>query len=75
MAIDPSATAGTNFADRLEYEFATLSAEPGVRLPGDRRLAARTHAEQHGVEVPDELFDLMQSYAAHGSPARRGGSA
>lgn len=75
LAIDPSATAGNAFTDRLEYEFATLSAEPGVRLPGDRRLAARTHAEQHGVEVPDELFELMQAYAAHGSPARRGGAA
>jgi (2R)-3-sulfolactate dehydrogenase (NADP+) len=72
LAIDPTATMSTSFVDRLEYEFNAMAAEPGVRLPGDRRLAARAHAATHGVEVPDDLLALLRSYAQHGSPARRG---
>jgi len=70
IAIDPVATMGDGFLDRLETEFAALRAEPGVRLPGDRRLTDRAHAERHGVELPDELMALLTDYAAHGSPAR-----
>jgi (2R)-3-sulfolactate dehydrogenase (NADP+) len=71
LAIDPAATMGPSFIDRLEHEFATLGAEPGARLPGDRRHADRLRAEQHGVEVPDDLLAVLTAYAAHGSPARR----
>ncbi len=71
LAIDPTATMGAGHLDRLEHEFATLAAEPGVRLPGDRRIADRTRAESDGVEVPDELLALLERYAAEGSPARR----
>lgn len=73
LAIDPSATMSTSFLDRLEHEFSAMSAESGVRLPGDRRLAARSHAAAHGVEVPDDLFTLLRTYAEHGSPARGSG--
>lgn len=69
LAIDPSATMGDGFVDRIEHELRTLSAEPGVRLPGDRRLANRLTAAAHGVEVPDDLMALLHHYAAHGSPA------
>jgi (2R)-3-sulfolactate dehydrogenase (NADP+) len=62
MAIDPSATAGVGYLERLEHEFATLSAEQGVRLPGDRRLASRAHSEAHGVDVPDDLMTVLRSY-------------
>ncbi len=75
LAIDPTATMGPSFIDRLEHEFTALSAEPGVRLPGDRRLAARATANHDGIEVPDDLLALMRSYAEHGSPARKGASA
>jgi (2R)-3-sulfolactate dehydrogenase (NADP+) len=71
LAIDPGASMGAGYLDRLEHEFAALAAEPGVRLPGDRRLASRHHAEQHGVDVPSELMALLDQYATHGSPARR----
>lgn len=70
IAIDPGATMGPAFLDRLEHEFATLAAEPGVRLPGDRRHADRTSAEARGVEVPDDLMAVLTEYAEHGSPAR-----
>jgi (2R)-3-sulfolactate dehydrogenase (NADP+) len=71
IAIDPTATMGDGFLDRIETECAALAAEPGVRLPGDRRLSERAHAHEHGVDVPDELFATLTAYAEHGSPATR----
>jgi len=70
IAIDPTATMGDGFLDRLDTEFRALAAEDGVRLPGDRRSACRAHAAQFGVDVPDELMSLLVAYAEHGSPAR-----
>ena len=69
LAIDPTATMGDGFVDRIEHELRTLSAEPGVRLPGDRRLEHRRSAQATGVEVPDDLMAVLNDYAAHGSPA------
>ena len=74
LAIDPTCTAGDSYIDRLETEFAALSAEPGVRLPGDRRIDERTRAQLGGVDVPDDLMATLTSYAEHGSPARSGRS-
>jgi (2R)-3-sulfolactate dehydrogenase (NADP+) len=71
VAIDASSTAGPEFVGRLEHEFSALSAEPGARLPGQRRLTERRRAAEHGVDVPDELMTLLTAYAEHGSPARR----
>ena len=36
--------------------------EPGVRLPGDKRLASRAHTAEQGVEVPDDLMAVLTSY-------------
>lgn len=71
LAIDPSATMGPAFLERLEHEFSSLAAEPGVRLPGDRRLHDRARAEQLGVEVPDDLMALLTDYAERGTPSQR----
>ncbi len=73
LAIDPTATMGDSFEDRIEQELRALSAEPGARLPGDRRLQHRRVAASDGVEVPDDLMALLRAYAADGSPARRTG--
>ena len=56
--------------ERLEHEFKALTDDPGARLPGDRRLAARAQAAAHGVEVPTDLMALLTSYADQGSPSR-----
>ena len=72
IAIDPTATMGTGFVDRLEAEFTALAAEDGVRLPGGRRLADRAHAAQYGVQVPVDLMTVLDDYAEHGSPLARG---
>jgi (2R)-3-sulfolactate dehydrogenase (NADP+) len=73
LAIDPAATMGDGFVDRIEQELRALSAEPGARLPGDRRLQHRRSAARDGVEVPDDLMAVLSEYATHGSPARRPG--
>jgi (2R)-3-sulfolactate dehydrogenase (NADP+) len=71
LAIDPTATMGDGSVERIETLLQALSAEPGARLPGDRRLRHRHVASAEGVEVPDDLMDVLQRYATHGSPARR----
>ena len=70
LAIDPTATMGAGFVDRIEVVLQALSAEPGARLPGDRRLEQRRRAATEGVEVPDDLMAVLEAYAANGSPAR-----
>jgi (2R)-3-sulfolactate dehydrogenase (NADP+) len=71
LAIDPTSIMGPGFVDRIEVELHALAAEPGVRLPGDRRTSSRVHAELHGVDVADDLMTLLVSYAEHGSPVQR----
>ncbi len=69
LAIDPTATMGDGFVDRIETELNALDAEDGVRLPGAARLASRAHTAEHGVAVPADLMALITDYAQHGSTA------
>ncbi len=67
LALSPERlTAGgaAAYADRLEAMLAALVAEPGVRLPGDRRHAFRVDAERDGVAVPVALIDKLEAFAA-----------
>ena len=66
-----TATAGVGVVDRFEHEFATMAAEPGVRLPGDRRLAARRLTATDGVSVPAELMALLTRYTDDGPSTPR----
>lgn len=61
-AITPGGEAA--YADRLEAMLAALASEPGVRLPGERRHAFRRRAGQQGVEVPAELVEKLEAFAA-----------
>jgi (2R)-3-sulfolactate dehydrogenase (NADP+) len=54
------------YAERLETMLSALAAEPGVRLPGTRRHESRLRAETEGVEVPIELIDRLEGFAAAG---------
>ena len=54
LAIDARATGGD--LRHLDALFAAIAAEPGVRLPGQRRRAARRRAEAEGIEVPETLL-------------------
>jgi len=67
LAVDPSATMGDGFVGRLETELAAMTAQPGVRLPGARRLANRQHAADNGVEVPADLMAVFERWAKRDS--------
>jgi LDH2 family malate/lactate/ureidoglycolate dehydrogenase len=42
---------------------AALAAEPGVRLPGERRHEFRANAVSRGIEVPLSLIDKLERFA------------
>lgn len=61
IAFDPAAFA-PGFLDRVKDLVSSMLAEDGVRLPGDRRLAARTIAARDGVPVDDALLaEIMRT--------------
>jgi LDH2 family malate/lactate/ureidoglycolate dehydrogenase len=47
---------------QAEAFFAQAREQPGVRLPSDRRHAARRRSEERGVEVPDALLKELASF-------------
>jgi (2R)-3-sulfolactate dehydrogenase (NADP+) len=59
MAIDPGALSGS-FGERLA-ELASAMSEDGGRLPGDRRLAARTRNARDGLSIDDALLARIMS--------------
>jgi (2R)-3-sulfolactate dehydrogenase (NADP+) len=61
IAIDPNATSGGAFADRLAAVLTAFTAEAGARLPGTRRLAARARANREGVAINDELLARVRA--------------
>jgi (2R)-3-sulfolactate dehydrogenase (NADP+) len=56
IALDPAALAGPSFLPRMGELVAALEAEPGARVPGDRRLAARAKAAAEGLGVATALL-------------------
>ena len=62
LAFDPARLGGEAFAQRLEVLVRAVTAEPGVRLPGDRRHEHRARVECDGVAVPAELLAEVESY-------------
>ena len=70
VAIDPAACA-PGFSARVTAMLEALRADPGVRVPGDRRLAARAAALASGVlNVRADVLVTLRRYAEHGSDAR-----
>lgn len=55
LALDPEKLSGGAFAARMGVLLQAIAAEPGVRLPGERRLAARAKAAKEGVSIPAAL--------------------
>jgi (2R)-3-sulfolactate dehydrogenase (NADP+) len=69
LAIDPAALAGSDvFAERVEALVEAMSEDPGVRLPGARRLENRARAEREGVSIPADLMEKIRALAA-GAPS------
>jgi len=63
IALSPAKTGGEHLAERLEGLAAEVAAQPGARLPGDKRHQLRKTAEREGVEVPEELVAKLRGYA------------
>jgi len=55
LALDPMAFAGPGFLDRMTVLLDSMTAEDGVRPPGDRRLASRAKAAAEGLTLSPAL--------------------
>ena len=65
VAFDPKRLGGGDrYLDHAEELFAEMYAQDGVRLPGDRRLAARKRTPDEGVQIPKALYDTILELAA-----------
>lgn len=60
LVIDPRRTAGGGFAARIEKFLDFLRAEPGVRLPGDRRKSHRDASARAGVTLSEAEYVALQ---------------
>jgi len=63
LALAPERLGVPSFGGRLEAMLTEMLAEEGVRVPGDRRHAARARAEREGVTVPSVLIEKLREYA------------
>jgi (2R)-3-sulfolactate dehydrogenase (NADP+) len=63
VAFDPVRFAGPSFAERLEVLLSAILAQPGTRLPGQRRLKNRAKALAEGVDIPDDLYAELRKRA------------
>ncbi|MBA3479635.1 MAG: Ldh family oxidoreductase [Lautropia sp.] len=65
VVIDPGALAGDEtFHQRIELLVQTMLLDDTVRLPGERRVQARSKALGQGIEVSPELLGQLQALAA-----------
>jgi (2R)-3-sulfolactate dehydrogenase (NADP+) len=64
LVIDPGRF-GAGFPARVGTLAAAILAQPGTRLPGDRRLAARAKAARDGVVIPDALARELETRATN----------
>ena len=53
----------------METLVAAMAAEPGVRLPGERRASHRERATREGIVLPRELVERIRALAGETSHA------
>ena len=70
LAIAPDATSGGLFAERLGALVEDLRDQPGVRVPGDGRRAARRRAEREGVAVNPATLEQVNAWLEDGRQAQ-----
>jgi (2R)-3-sulfolactate dehydrogenase (NADP+) len=61
LAFDPIALGGPAAPARCAALAASIEAQPGARLPGARRLAARAQAQREGVTVAEALLKEIEA--------------
>lgn len=59
LAIDPQATAGAAYSDRIAALAQAIHAQDGAHLPGDGRRARRAEAQAQGVAVNEATLDRI----------------
>lgn len=65
LLLDPRRLGGPGFLGRLEILLGAVLAQPGTRLPGDRRLAQRERARNEGIRIDEALLaDLRRRAGA-----------
>jgi (2R)-3-sulfolactate dehydrogenase (NADP+) len=64
VGFGPGPLSGGSYEQRIEALLAAVLDQPGTRLPGERRLTNRKHSDNEGIEIPDDLYDWMQSAVA-----------
>jgi (2R)-3-sulfolactate dehydrogenase (NADP+) len=62
LAIDPGATSGGLFAERLAVLVEEMRDQPGARVPGDGRKAARRRTERKGVTVNAATLEKVRGW-------------
>jgi (2R)-3-sulfolactate dehydrogenase (NADP+) len=65
IAIDPETTGGRGTASRLALLAAMMTADANVRLPGRRGQGHRHTATEKGIEIEDDVANLICSDEAH----------
>lgn len=63
IAIDPSACS-EGFGERVAALLEAMTGQPGVRVPGSRRAAARAEARVRGVRISETLLAELRRRAA-----------
>jgi (2R)-3-sulfolactate dehydrogenase (NADP+) len=61
IAIDPTAFGGPGTLAHFAALARAIEDQPGARLPGVRRLAARAAAEQNGIAITDALVAAIEA--------------
>jgi (2R)-3-sulfolactate dehydrogenase (NADP+) len=63
LAVDPGCFGAGDLPGRLSAMLEDMTADPGVRVPGDRRHANRRRAEAEGVAVDEPLAARLRAMA------------
>ena len=61
MAVDPGPLSRNRFDERLEDLLGAIVAQPGTRLPGERRYELRERARTEGVRLPKSLHEQLMT--------------
>jgi (2R)-3-sulfolactate dehydrogenase (NADP+) len=67
VVFDTNAFGGGGFSARMQGLVAAIESDPGVRIPGDRRLAARERARTQGISLSSELHAQIETLAKGGT--------
>ena len=69
VAMSPQTFGGAGALDKAERLFAVTTDEPGVHLPGDRRLAARAKRAREPITITKALYDKIMTRLEEASSA------